>query len=109
LLIRSYLTLLHITACSAQKIATQKTPQLGGVFFVNVGVRSGVYHTHEFSVSRAAGVEFHHAVCFCKQCVVATNADVVTGVYTGATLTNEDVAGQYGFTAVLFYAKSFGL
>ncbi len=53
-------------------------------------------------------VEFHKAVFECEEGVIASDADVVSGVETCSTLAEDDVSGNDGLTAKFFNAKTFG-
>jgi hypothetical protein len=87
-----------------------------GAFFVNrIAALSNLirssfacfYYTNCFSVKRATGFENHVAVCFSKQCVVATHAYVSACVEFSATLANQNVAGDNYLSTEFLNAESF--
>ena len=92
-------------------LAIKKAPC--GAFLVNrIGALSSLAcwrHADCFAVKRSADLESHVAVSFCEQRVVTAHADVRTRVELGATLTDQDVAGDDCLTTEFFNAKSFRL
>jgi hypothetical protein len=57
--------------------------------------------TFTFKRNAAAGLR--------KQRVIATHTNIYTGIKAGATLANQDIAGQNFLTTVFFDAKALGL
>lgn len=59
----------------------------------------------------AAGAlrEFHGALAQCEQGVVFATTDVLAGMEVGATLANNDVAGDDVLTTEALHAKSLGM
>ena len=59
----------------------------------------------------AAGAlrEFHGALAQCEQGVVFATADVLAGMEVGATLANNDVAGDDVLATKALHAKSLGM
>jgi len=50
----------------------------------------------------------HDAVYLCKQGIIAADANVNTGMNLGASLANQDVAGEYELTVSTLRAKTLG-
>ncbi len=55
----------------------------------------------------SSALKFHGAVDKCKESVVFADADVVTGMELGASLTNENVACENELTVRTFCTQSF--
>ncbi len=51
-------------------------------------------------------VELHYAINQSIECVIFTDAHVSARIVLGATLTHDDVASYYIFTAEFFHAES---
>ena len=60
-------------------------------------------------VATGALREFHGALAQCEQSVVFATADVLAGMEVGATLANDDVAGDDVFATEALHAKSLGM
>ena len=54
-------------------------------------------------------LELNHTVDQSEQGIIATDADIVAGADSGASLTDDDVAGQDSLTVSLLNAKSLRL
>ena len=61
-----------------------------------------------FAFFGATYFKFDVAVGGCKQGMVATHANIVTGVKLGAALTHKDVTSQNIFATILFHTKALG-
>jgi len=63
------------------------------------------YDADGFAVKWTTYFKNHLTVCFGKQCVITTHADIYTCVEFCAALTYQDVAGQYCLTAEFFSVR----
>ena len=61
-------------------------------------------HSHVHATARLA-LEDHLALNCGENRVIFTNADVQAWVVLGATLANDDVAGDYDLAAILLYPE----
>jgi len=73
-----------------------------------IALQAALLHdAYELTVFRAFLCELDLTLFFRKQRVVATDADIFTGVKTRAALTNNNVAGNNVLTAVDLDAQAF--
>ena len=70
---------------------------------------AGSRYADRFALQRASGLEYHLAVCGCKQGVVTAHADIVTGMELGTALTDQDVACNDRLATEFLHAESFRL
>ncbi len=66
------------------------------------------YNRHGLPIERALHFKFNAAIDQRKQGVVFADADIVSGVELGATLTHDDAAGRDALAAIHLHAESFG-
>jgi len=64
-------------------------------FQVRLMRRSGRDNAHELTVLRTLGLELDHAVRLGEQGVVLADADIDASMNLGATLADQDIAGQH--------------
>ena len=67
-----------------------------------VGDGSGFHHVDAATFA----VESYLAVNECEECVIFAATDTHTGMHFGATLTNDDIAGNDSLTSELFHAEA---
>lgn len=60
-------------------------------------------------VATGALREFHGALAQCEQGIVFAAADVLAGMEVGATLANDDIAGDDVLATEALHAKSLGM
>jgi len=61
------------------------------------------------AVFGAFDFELYNACLQCKQCVVLTHTNIVTGVKSAATLANNNATSIDKLTSVTFYTKTLGI
>ena len=66
------------------------------------------YNRHGLPIERALHFKFNATINQRKQGVVFADADIVSGVELGATLTHDDAAGRDALAAIHLHAQSFG-
>jgi len=66
-----------------------------------------VNDANELTVLRTLLFELHKAVFLREQRVIAADANIASGVYARATLTNNNVSGDNALAAIHFNAKAF--
>lgn len=65
-------------------------------------------HAHRSSITRALDAELNVSFGQGEQCVIATHADIFTGMERAATLANNNITGQDALATVALDAESFG-
>jgi hypothetical protein len=60
-------------------------------------------YTYKFTVFRAFCLEYDFTISGCKQGMVFSKTDIVTGMKMGATLTDDNVTSNHSFTTETLY------
>jgi len=86
----------------------KKAPAGGAFLMLFKSVASCRNYADGSALFGSAYFKLDVAIAGSEQRVVATHANIVTGMKLGAALTNKDVTCQYVFAAELFHTQSLG-